>query len=170
MRIVALLILLMSTLTASASSTPDLQPAQLERQIDEKGAKDVAAALFANKSSWSALTKNVRAGKSEWIDAAVRLKSGTDGGASSELQDALFVALENNPRHVLQVAAPTVPVGVLCSGRSDPLPTARAALSELDRIQKSVARVHDNDLAERQKDCLGALEVAKANTKRFFKD
>ena len=169
MNLVAIFAFATFTTLAAASST-GLKPPELQHQIQEKGAKAVAEALFANKSSWATLTKNVRSGKSAWIDVAVRLRSGTDGGASSELQDALFAALAKNPRHVLQVSAPTVPIKVLCSGRSDPLPTANAAFSEIDRIQGAVGRVQDKHLVEQQKDCLNALEEAKTNTKRFFKD
>lgn len=168
MRLAATLALATLITIGAGSSNAGLDPIQLQKEIQKNGVREVAAALFANKSSWAALTENVRTGRSEWIDVAVRLRGGTDGGASSELKDALFAALATNPRRVLQISAPTVPINVLCSGRSDPLETAKAALSEIDRIRQTVARIHDRDIVDQQKECLSALEVAETNTKRFF--
>src|SRR5262249_43728809 len=170
MRVTIFAVLVIFSALATASSKQGLDARRVQQDIQEKGPKDVAASLFAQKSSWATLTKNVRSGKNEWIDIAIRLRRGSDGGASSELQDALFAALATNPRHLLYTVAPTIPVRVLCSGRSDPLPTEKAAISEIDRVRKSVAEVHDKNLGEQRKDCLTALEDAKANTKRFFKD
>jgi len=154
---------------ALASSTDRLDIASLQHEIDAKGANEVVRNLYARNDAWTNMVRNVQAGKVEWIDIAVRLREGADGGASSELHDALFAALAANPDHVLRVAAPSVSITALCSGRSDPLSTAKAALSEIARIESAVGRVHDKTLKERQRACLVALEDAKANTNRFFK-
>lgn len=165
----AFFVLVLFASLAAASST-QLDASAVQQEIQQKGAKEAAQVLYANRPSWAALTRLVRTGKSEWIDIAVGLRTGTDGGASSELQDSLFAALATNPNHVLRVVDPVVPVSVLCSGRSDPLPTAKAAISEIDRIRKAVEGVHDRNLSEKRKDCLNALEDAKSSTKRFFND
>lgn len=170
MRTAVFLLVAMFATIVAASSKNGLDSGRVQQEIHDKGPKEAAATLFADKHSWDTLTKNVQSGKREWVDLAVRLRSGTDGGASSELHDALFAALATNPRHVLQVVTPTVPVKVLCSGRSDPLPTGDAALSEIARIKKSVGRLTDSNLVEQKKACLAALEQATTDAKRFFKD
>ncbi|MGH7485635.1 MAG: hypothetical protein ACREMY_08545, partial [bacterium] len=77
---------------------------------------------------------------------------------SSELSDAMFEALRTNPNAVLSQAEPEFKLSTLCGGRSEPLPTIRAAESELTSTIAAVRGVDAKSLAARKVECLASLE------------
>lgn len=170
MRIVLLFAFSAFSAIAIASSLHKLDAARVTREIQAQGARAVARRLYADEETWTAFVKHVSSGKSKWIDIAVRLRAGTDGGASSELQDALFAALAKNPNYVFRLAAEAFPPKTLCSGRTDPLPSLQVALDEIEHVERSVRRVHDERLRQQRQECLIALKGAKANVREFFKE
>jgi hypothetical protein len=148
---------------------PWASPAALIAFAESSDRATVHTLLYQSERGWAEVKARVASGDPSWIAAAKVLRRSTDGGMSSELHDAMFEALRANPKAVLSQSEPEFDLPSLCGGRSDPLPTHRAAESELASTIVAVRGVGDKSLASRKRGCLASLEQGRANLKRFFK-
>lgn len=98
--IVGLLLPLLPLRLAAAGATP-VEPLELLRQIKSEGANKVVEQLYAPGGRWSEVMAAIGKGHSNWLTVARELHTGTDGGASEELNEAIFFALAPAPRQVL---------------------------------------------------------------------
>lgn len=139
-----------------------LTAAAVGEQVDRQGAKSVVRELRSDEAKWDFVMARIAAGEGPWLDAAMRLRPGTDAGSTSELQSALFLALEKNAGYVLKVAnEPPYLLGVVCGGRDDQ-PDAKAdALAELRRAESAVARVKEPELGAKKALCMSELKKAQ---------
>jgi hypothetical protein len=102
------------------------------------------------------------------------ISKGSDAGATEELQDALFVALGQNPAYVLKVLPMAESAGIpltlssVCGGRSDPLRTYDDAISEERQVEAAVEGVSVKALESNKRHCLSILKAGEADLKRFF--
>jgi len=114
--------------------------------------------LYSDSAAWEEFISNVEHGEKESIIKAIKLRKISDAGASSELNDALFVALQFEPQLILSSNKE------VCFGRTDPLQTYKEALNELDTIINIVSKVN----TEAAQDCVKKLESSKRQLARFF--
>lgn len=143
-------------------------PLALIDEINRSGAPAIVRQLWANQSAWKNVTTNIATGRSAWIDVALALSEGADAGASASLGDAMFQALVHNPSLILQEAEPQFPLELLCGGRSDPLPTYKAAATEMDQVREAVQRINSDKLQAKKDLCLAKLREGEVHLKRFF--
>jgi hypothetical protein len=69
--------------------------------INGRGARAVAEALWNDETKWKQVMDNIGQGKRGWLDVAAALRPGTDGGASETLDESVFIALAHDPSGVL---------------------------------------------------------------------
>ena len=159
--------------SAFSANGPPQGPDMVLARIRNEGAAAVIRSLW-DTPRWSELTDEVASGDARWINVAVALAPGSDAGSTSELNDALVVALSRNPAYVLS-AVPTNPsdtnpigLSILCEGPQDPPETYAAALAELKEEETAVRAVRDEALAGKKDLCLKKLAMGEEELKRFF--
>ena len=114
--------------------------------------------LYADSMAWSEFISKVEHGDKESIIKAIKLSAISDAGASSELNDALFVALKYEPTLILSSNEQ------VCYGRTDPLKTYKEAINEVDEIIAIVTKLN----SESAKECVNKLTKSKSDIARFF--
>jgi hypothetical protein len=168
-------LLIATTFAASAFSAnePAETPEFLLARIKNEGAAAVIRSLW-DTPRWSELTDQVASGDPGWVNVAVDLAPGSDAGSTSELNDALALALSRNPVSVLRAVpadpSDSNPIGlsIVCVGPQDPPDTYAAALGELKAAEAAVRAIHDKALAGRRDLCLKKLTTGKDALKQFF--
>ena len=85
----------------AASASP--QAGSILTDVKTRGAKAAVATLWADNSDWDGVMAAIGRGKPEWLEVAVALQPGTDGGAAETLDEAVFLALEPSPVAVLRL-------------------------------------------------------------------
>lgn len=157
-----------------AADIPTLQDADsLLKHIRDNTAAAVIKDLWGT-TIWSDLVSRVATGEPKWVDVAVALSAGSDAGATSELNDALFAALLVNPEYVLSVlpGEPSnynaVALSTICVGSTDPPDTYSAALAELKLAESAIQQVRLDALKIKRDLCLKKLVDGEADLKRFF--
>ena len=155
-------------LSATASADASVSPEEIRRAVAKDGAPAVAAHLFRRQSVWDATISGVGSGDHQWVAVGVSLLSGADGGAASELHDALFAALAHDPDFVLrQPPSRNFDAIEICAGRHDPLATYDEASAEQLTARGKVAGL-GADLAHQRELCLTALDSGLTDIRRFF--
>jgi len=157
-----LLLFLSAALTATSATIPltPLTPPIVQAEIRGHGAKPVVDRLFKTEAWWQ-VTRNIGAGKAEWIALAPDLAEGTDAATSETLGISLAEALPKSPHAVLAVlelggdASPLV-VGKVCSAPflED---TARHQLRYKAKALHAVSAVADAHLSTVKTACLDEL-------------
>ncbi len=112
---------LSAALAATSATFPltPLTPSIVQTEIRDRGAKPVVDQLFKTEAWWQ-VTRNIGAGKIDWIALAPDLAEGTDAATSETLGISLAEALPKSPNAVLAVldlvsAASPLRVGNVCS-------------------------------------------------------
>lgn len=81
-----------------------LTPEAVEKAIKKRGARPVIAELWGGDAAGARVfTTGVRNADRKWLGLARTMRLATDAGASSELDDALAVALTRAPYAVLPI-------------------------------------------------------------------
>ena len=93
---------------------------------------------------------------------AASLQAGSDAGTTSELHDALFSAMKNNPEYMLLEGI------LVCHGRHDPLSNYKDAMTEVQNTINALNKVKVGKLKSDIEFCTNALERSKEDLKRFF--
>ena len=114
--------------------------------------------LYSDTGAWDMFIEKVQRGDKEAITKAIELRKESDAGASSELNDALFVALKFEPQLILSES------NQVCYGRNDPLSSYESAVKEVDIIIHSVSKIN-TDLA---KECVQNLKNSKVHLAKYF--
>jgi len=114
--------------------------------------------LYSDSAAWEEFISNVEHGEKESIIKAIKLRKISDAGASSELNDALFVALKYEPTLILYSNEQ------VCYGRTDPLKTYKEAINEVDEIIAIITKLN----SESAKKCVNKLTKSKSDIARFF--
>ena len=156
--------------TMFAVSTPFAQetPTMLMEQVRKMGPRCVVSNLWDKHGEWDRVMNGIASGQESWVELAIALYPGSDAGAATDLHDAMFQALGQNPTYVLRTAEPIYPVADLCAGRSDPLSTYKDAITEQEQTIIAVKTVKSEDLQPKKETCLSKLEEGKGHLKRFF--
>jgi len=153
---------LSAALAATSATIPltPLTPSIVQTEIRNHGAKPVVDQLFQTEAWWQA-TRNIGAGKIDWIALAPDLAKGTDAAASETLGISLAEALPKSPNAVLAVldlgsGASPLRVGNVCSAPflED---TARRQHRYKAKAQHAVSTVADPQLSTVKAACLDEL-------------
>lgn len=157
---------------AACGQTPEPQRTEAQvvlQRINTEGASAVARALVADQATWSALTGKIAGGANDWVDVALALRKGSDAGASSELQSALFLALGKNPSYVLQkVDDSSGLLSTICVGRVDPPEPYDAAVAEIRAVRAAVEGVTVPESSTRKALCITKLLEGELALKKMF--
>ena len=97
----ALAMLMPDAILASESSHKG--PISILSEIRADGPRKVVDQLYAPGGHWRDLMAKIGRGGGDWLKVAVALRPGTDGGASEELDEAIFFALAPAPEAVLKL-------------------------------------------------------------------
>lgn len=161
------LVMLVATLAHGEVALTN-NPDSLKKEIEKRGARAVVKELWSNSPAWTSAMQSIGDGSHAWIDVAVLLKSGSDGGASADLHDSMFVALGKDPRYVLHVALHAFPLESLCTGRIEPAPTYKAAVADLDRVKEALNGIKEVRLQSKRKTCSNKIRLAEKQLSQYF--
>jgi hypothetical protein len=93
--------ILVSAVGAAGSSSPLAADILADTRV--RGAKAAVATLWSDNDRWNSVIANIGHGKPEWLEVAIALQAGTDGGAAETLDEAIFFALKPSPVAVLNL-------------------------------------------------------------------
>ena len=161
-------LVMMVAIVAHGEAALTNDPVLLRKDIEKRGARAVVQELWSNTPAWTSAMQSIGEGKHAWIDVAVLLRVGSDGGASSDLHDSMFVALGKAPQYVLNVALHAFPLESLCTGRTEPAPTYREAIADLDSVKKALTGVKEVPLQSKRKACLNKIRLAEKQLSQYF--
>jgi hypothetical protein len=155
--------LLLIFFASAAAESPDTSSAQASRilaDVRDRGAQATAAALWDNQHQWKEAMEYIGRGKPTWLKVAVALRPGTDGGASQNLDEAVFFALKPNPISVLRLLhAEQFQTRSVCSGKiAIDYPAERARMLIQDRIDV-LNGVSDLNLMTVRDECRSSLRA-----------
>ena len=122
--------------------------------------KSMLEDLYSNPEQRGIFILNVERGDKESVLLAIKLRGQSDAGASSELNDALFMALRNQPEIVLN----SIYGFEACNGRTDPAIDYETAINEVDSVMGALSNLK-TPKAER---CLNQLIQSKVHIGQFF--
>jgi hypothetical protein len=144
---------------ATASSAP--QAASILADIKTRGAKAAVETLWADNSDWNTVMADISGGKPEWLDVAVALQPGTDGGAAETLDEAVFLALKPSPVAVLKLLQEhQFLTDLVCSSNiGTDYPPEKSRRFIRDRI-KVLETLSDSKLQVTREQCLRGLRTA----------
>jgi hypothetical protein len=131
--------------------------------VQAHGARAAVAALWANTERWNQAMAEIARGSGEWLQVAAALHPGTDAGASEELEEAIFLAIKQNPQEVLGLLkARSFAVSAVCNGNvADDYTAAQSKRFLMQRIQTLKARSDPATSGVRDQ-CLAGLRSALA--------
>ncbi len=158
-----LLRFLSAALAATSATIPltPLTPSVLQSEIRGHGAKPVVDQLFETQAWWR-VTRNIGAGKTDWIALAPDLATGTDAATSETLGISLAEALPKSPHAVLAVLELGGDASPLFVGRVCSAPfledTARHQRLYKAEALHAVSAVADAQLSNVKAACLDELE------------
>jgi hypothetical protein len=147
-----------------------LTPEDVLERIAKNGARVTVAQIYSNPMQWRAVLTGIATGSKLWLNAAVGLRSGSDAGASNQIDLALGEALEHHPQWVLAVAVPAVGYKRVC-GAPD-VDDARynsysLSTAAIDR-RKSMLRSVTGGEADSARECIRNLNDSVAGVARFY--
>jgi hypothetical protein len=149
---------------AAIAATLPSSPVTASRVLNDvrvQGAHDVVATLWANNDQWNDVMANIGMGTPEWLDVAVALHPGTDGGAAEMLDEAVFLALKPAPIAVLKLLKDQqFETAFVCSsniGTDYTLDESRRFIGDRINVLTSLA---DSKLRATRDQCLKGLRAA----------
>ena len=136
-------------------------PQAIIEEVSKRDASEVVAELSDNQQAWYYIIDQISAGETEWLKVAVALRPGTDAGGTEDIFGALGSALKTNPKEVLQLISDSFPVEHVCSWPivgTPPCTTYDFCIKEIEKRQKSIKNISNNNLCQ---SCLNCLENGK---------
>ena len=104
----------------------------------------------------------IETGESSWLEAAQRLKPGTDASATLELRFAVSRALPKNPKGVLHLVGKGFSLDEICTSPFiEPEPGVEKAF--LDEALRSLKNMAPGTLTKRSKECAAKLKELAPN-------
>ncbi|MCP1112250.1 hypothetical protein M6B24_03235 [Enterobacter bugandensis] len=118
-------------------------PAQIIQMINDKGAKRVVAALYANDSGesewWNHVIPEISKGTQAWLAVASALEPGVDASTAEDLKAALSNAIPHNPSGVLAILndeKPLLTIEQVCAFANFPETEAESNKLYVDSIRE----------------------------------
>lgn len=160
-----------SSLTYAESDKYYDDPKSMIAEINRKGADAVVREIYNDFNTWYSLLRNIATGEKLWLEVAVALQPGAQGGAYDMLRATLGEALENNPENVLRITGYKYGTAFIC-GAPDiddtRFGTYELALNAIKIRQEKVRTIKNPKLNELGEDCIKSLELSKGHIARFF--
>lgn len=158
MRTVLVSILLLGfVVLACAGGSPsrsNLEPNVLLSQIRSRGAAKIVEELYAPGGRWSSVMAEIYEGSADWLTVASALRPGTDGGASEELDEAVFLALGRAPEAVLGLLKRhEFRLAFVCSANIEVDYSVDESRRFIEERLRALGRVNDPALAETRTQC-----------------
>lgn len=101
--VVGCLFLAIAPIAIGATDSSKVTPARVLADIALHGPSKVVQKLYEPGGRWSSVMAKIAEGRDDWLKVAVALRPGTDGGASEELNETIFLALGAAPEAVLDL-------------------------------------------------------------------
>jgi hypothetical protein len=131
-----------------------LDLAELNRKVDDRGAKKALMELYDDVPTWQRLLKQVSTAAPKWLQFANRLVPASDAGAANELEISLGDALLRDPRAVLQAIDD---VDFAC-GMFTPPETQDELVLAIRKRETIVGAITDVSLQRKKEQCLADLK------------
>lgn len=148
--------LVIAVLTAPCFAQHPTAKSILDR-IHKEGAKEVVKQLNTpDDKQWNWVVNRIDLGSAEWLDVADKLRSGTDAGATEDLEMAVSRALVHNPNHVLKMTGGVWKLERVCGDYEIEEPEAKARKRKAD-VKLAMGRVVAPALQDKKKACLTAI-------------
>jgi hypothetical protein len=129
----------------------------IEARIRAQGVKAVIAGFVKEPAQWEQVLNHVQSGDPAWLQVAVDMKAGTDGGLTASLDQAVSLAIQNNPAGVLELSSKGFSLGTICQDRQiEPTPQQHAAF--LLHTRAALEKISRKDLLASKKACLSELQ------------
>jgi hypothetical protein len=154
-----------------AAESSGVERAKLLADIGSNGPSKVVEKLYAPGGRWPSVMAKISEGRDDWLKVAVALRPGTDGGASEELDEAIFLALGSAPDAVLKLLKQRkFTVEFVCSSNiSVDYPIDQSKRLVNDRLEV-LERVKDSSLSEIKGQCEQGLQQALKDLDRVGED
>ena len=160
-----------SPLTYADSKRYYNDPKSMIAEIARRGADAVVREIYNDFNTWNSLLRNIATGDELWLEVAVALQPGAQGGAYDMLRATLGEALENSPESVLRVTGHKYGTAFIC-GAPDiddtRYGTYELALKAIKIRQERVRTIKNPELSELSEDCMISLELSKDHIARFY--
>jgi len=140
-----------------------LDPVALLNKIKTTGA-DAVYKKDLTGERWITLLRKIENGEKSWLEVAAAIYPATDGGSAHELNLAAGIALAHNPRDVLLLTVPRMPIEGVC-GFPDmadtKTSTQQKVVAYLDARINAVSKLTGPDMKVLGKQCFQILESTK---------
>jgi hypothetical protein len=144
-------------LIVGSVSAEMLTAGSIEARIRAQGVKLVVAEFVKQPAQWEQVLNRVQSGDPAWLQVAVVMKAGTDGGLTASLDQAVSLAIQNNPTGVLELTPKGFSIGTICQDRQiEPTPQQHAAF--LLHTRAALEKISRKDLVAAKKACLSELQ------------
>lgn len=147
-----------------------LTPEDILERIAKNGPRVTAAQIYGDPMQWRAVLTGIATGSKWWLNAAVGLRSGSDAGASNQIDLAIGEALEHHPQWVLEVAVPAIGYKSICGGpdvddaRYNSFSLSMKAIEKRKSMLRAVSGVEAHSAGE----CLRNLNDAVPGIEHFY--
>ena len=131
---------------------------EMRDRIKSQGAEAVVNDLFPQKDTWRSVLDQISSGKRDWLQVALELRKGSDGGASEELNMAAAEALQKAPAAVLDLLEPGFTIDTLCGNENTLGDTLAESLRVIEDRRKAVRGVTEERLEAKKERCLQLLD------------
>jgi len=175
--ILCLTIPLISQYVHAADLDYDLNPETIIKQIESKGARKIVKELYDNGDGWNLVLNNIGSGHLDWINVALKLLKGTDAGATSMLEVAMFIALEKSPNLVLEASYLNnsgkirFPLNSVCSSNFlIDYPLNPESLQMVINRKKALERISDIKLEIKKNKCISLLNKEIIKIQNMLKE
>jgi hypothetical protein len=148
-------------------------PSEIIKQINKEGAYKVAKQLSADQSKWDKILRNVAGGEKAWLEVAVKLRPGTDAGASEMLNLAMGEALDNSPKLVLEIIKKgnIFTATFVCSAPDvddSRYSTYEKAIIAVNHRIAILEKIDDTNLKNIRSLCIGELKKSIPHLKKYY--
>jgi hypothetical protein len=160
-RTIAWIVIASAIVSTACAGSMSIRAADILGDVRQHGARAAATTLWGDHRRWSQVVASIAKGTAEWLDVAIALRAGADGGASEELDEAVFLALKPAPMRVLHLlgAGPFEIASVCSSNVATDYPATKAQRFIADRIAV-LARMSDQSVRETRDQCVAKLRAA----------
>jgi len=150
----------------------DLTARSILKQIEARGAEDVAQEILDDERAWDRVTSEISSGSREWLAVARHFWPVVDADFADGLGSALGEALSNAPATVLSMAdekgQSSFPLALVCGHGKETRDdvTLESLLLVLERRHRVVSSLSVPSLRAKRDRCLRHLEEGRRDVQR----
>ena len=145
-------------------------------KITQENGSTTLQSWWDDQKSWAKLIDCIASGKLAWVNVGLELHPFSDAGSAEMIDMALGEALGSSPQPILQKAAilvSTIELELVCSAPSADdtrFSSYALAVAEIERREKALTKVKDQDLEPQVDECRADLEKSKSDVADYFRD